>query len=111
MPVEIHSLDSVTVLSITGDVDAASSVELAPVFTELLQEGRRRFVIDLSGVPFMDSSGLAFLVMASNRVRSASGSLRLCGVQEQLQGVLELTRLDRMFDIFPDAAAATSGWR
>ena len=63
-------------------------------------------VVDLTAVPFIDSSGLAALVSGLKATRQAGGTLKLAGLNEQARTVFRLTRLERVFELYPDAAAA-----
>ncbi|MFQ5595365.1 MAG: STAS domain-containing protein [Anaerolineae bacterium] len=110
MQIKIEPNGMTLVAVVAGDVDAATAPELREKFDELLAEGQQNFVIDLSGVGFMDSSGLAALVQLFKRVRIGHGDVRLCGLQPEVQRVFELTRLDRVFDLFPDRSQALASF-
>jgi anti-sigma B factor antagonist len=101
---------AVAVVIVNGDVDAGTAPRLRQQFDKLLGDGEQNFVIDLSQVPFMDSSGLATLVQLFKRVRIGHGDVRLCGLQPEVRRIFELTRLDRVFDIFPDRAEAVASF-
>lgn len=84
-----------------GDVDAfASRVR------EVLGESLGRFVIDASGVPFLDSAGLEALVMAGEELAQSGLALKLCGVNETLREVMELTETAPLFEHYEDVQAA-----
>ncbi len=96
----------VMVLALQGDLDATTSADLAQSMDQLLQDGRRRFVLDLEQVKFVDSAGLSMLVRCLKRARGEGGELSLAGLQGAVKRTFELTRLDRSFDIKPDVAKA-----
>lgn len=110
MEINVERNGSVAVVAVSGEVDAATAPQLRQQFDELLGESQQEFVIDLSQVSFMDSSGLASLVQLFKRVRIGHGDVRLCGLQPEVSRVFELTRLHRVFDVFPDRAAAVSSF-
>jgi anti-sigma B factor antagonist len=66
---------------------------------ELIDNGNQRIAIDLSGVEFMDSTGLGVLIGALKRVRESGGSLVLGGIRPAVSRVFEITGLDRIFTI------------
>ena len=68
-------------------------------------------VIDLSRATFIDSAGIAALILAMQEVEAYDGKFFVSGLQETLRSVFETSRLDRIFSIFPDVdtALATSG--
>lgn len=70
--------------------------------------GAQNVVIDLSEVDFIDSTGLGVLMGAAKRVRSAGGDIRLVMAGSRLADLIELTRLDRVLDVFDSVSAATS---
>lgn len=84
----------------------------APAFREgmakLIADGHKRFVIDMSRVTFVDSSGLGAMVGVLKRIGNA-GDLAVTGLQPPVQRLFELTRMDRVFRIYDDAAAAIGG--
>ncbi len=56
--------------------------------------------MNLAGVQFVDSTALATLVQGMKRCRQLKGDLRLCGLQQPVRMIFELTRLDKAFEIF-----------
>jgi anti-sigma B factor antagonist len=97
------------VLSVQGEVDVATAPRLRERLIGLVAEGRRRIIVDLDGVEFLDSTGLGVLVGALKRVRTHDGELALvCNKARILKG-FEITGLTRVFPIYPavdDAVAA-----
>jgi len=66
-------------------------------------------VVDLSGVNYMDSSGVATLVEAMQISRRQSTKLVLCSLQDKVRSVFEIARLDRVFEIAPNVEVADRG--
>ena len=111
MDIQISKQDNVVIVAVAGDIDAQSVIQLDNHLNELVSKGEHDFVIDLSAVPFMDSSGLATLVKLFKRIRIGHGNVRLAGLRPEILKIFQITRLDRVFDIFDDQteAAASSG--
>jgi anti-sigma B factor antagonist len=63
-------------------------------------------VVDLSGVPYIDSAGLAALIGAMQEVEGYGGKFLLAGLQGTICDIFESVRLDQVFQVFPDADAA-----
>ena len=99
LQISIIDRDGVTVLSPTGDVDMNASPDLRASLRPLVNEDNPRLVIDLSAVPYMDSSGVATLVEAMKLVRNHNGALALCGMNDRVRGIFEIARLDQYFNI------------
>ncbi len=89
----------VLVVSVDGQLVVANRQELKQMVLKALEEGESRFVVDFSGTGYIDSSGLGVLVSVSKKIREAGGELRLCGLNEDLRMLFELTKLDTLFTI------------
>lgn len=97
------------VVAIEGDVDLQTSPDARRLLLDAVGRGHTVFV-DLSGVGYIDSSGIASLVEALQRSRQTGGPLVLVAVSDAAMRVLQLARLDKVFRIFAsidDARAAT----
>ncbi len=92
-----EDLDGVSVIRPLGDIDVTSAIELRAVLAERLSGERPRLVLDLGGVPFVDSSGIGVLVSANRRATQAGGALVLAALGPGVLKVLELTRTIRVF--------------
>ena len=66
---------------------------------DALDGGTHKFVIDFTKTGYIDSSGLGVLVSLSKKIREQGGDLRLAGLNEDLQTLFELTKLDTLFSI------------
>ncbi|MBW4704522.1 STAS domain-containing protein [Micromonospora sp. RL09-050-HVF-A] len=98
-----------TVLEIAGDLDMSTTPQLRERLREVVEGGARVVVVDLTGVGFMDSSGLGALVVAYRELRERNGWLGLAGVRRPVRTVLSITSVDQVigiFDTVPDAEAA-----
>lgn len=72
----------------------------------IIEEKPKRLVVDLSRVPYVDSSGLAVLIGAMQSLEHEGGVFLLAGAQEAVQMILESARLDKYFRLFPNVEAA-----
>jgi anti-sigma B factor antagonist len=99
---------TVTVVSPVGDVDTATAGPLRAAIGEQVAAGAKHVVLDLSGVDFMGSAGLALLIAEREAAISREGELRLAGVPRTAGRALSLTGLTELFDTYPDAEAAAA---
>lgn len=101
----------VTVLTVNGDlvIGEAESVFKKTV-TRLLEEGRVHLLVDLSGVGFVDSSGLGALVRALTNSQKEGGQTKLLKAGPQIRKLLEMTRLDSVFETHDDIETAVSSF-
>ncbi|MBN2644106.1 MAG: STAS domain-containing protein [Desulfuromonadaceae bacterium] len=110
MNVTLQEFDKAISVSIEEErLDAHNSNELKAQLLNLFEEGKINIIIDLKSVRFIDSSGLGALVSGFKNASSRNGGVKLCGLQPQVKSMFELTRLHRVFEIFPgiDEALAT----
>ena len=95
---EIREESGAVIVSLEGDVDLESSPDARKVLLECV--GRKKPVlVDLSGVGYIDSSGVASLVESLQTARKAGSNLILVSVSEGALRVLQLARLDKVFTI------------
>jgi len=100
MQVDVIKEGDIVIVVVQGELDAETSPDLRSTFEELIGGGANQYVIDLAGITFMDSSGIAALVNLFKRVRIGAGDVKLCGIINEIMKIFQLTRLDRVFDIF-----------
>lgn len=106
MKIEVEAKDGWTVFRLEGDLDAGSAADIQGRFLSELSSGGSSFLLDLEKVNYIDSSGLAALVKFYKEVRTKGGTLALCAVQRDAMKIFQLTRLDKIFTIFPDESSA-----
>jgi anti-sigma B factor antagonist len=104
MNFEARRAHDVDVLALEGRFDANEVSVVNAWFNDNPQA--RHVLVNLSGVAFIDSSGLATLVRGLKRCRQNGGELFLCGLQQPVQLIFDLTRLSQAFTIFGDETSA-----
>jgi len=111
MSIEVtrEMIGDAVVLALEGSVDIYSSTELRGELKVALDSEAPRLVVDMSGVTFVDSSGLATLIEALQRIKVYDGSLALCNLSKTVMGVFELANLDSIFEIKASRDAALGG--
>ncbi|WP_312719736.1 STAS domain-containing protein [Mobilicoccus sp.] len=114
LTVTSEDLGPFTVVETTGDLDLVSAPVLRTSLESLFRDGRIRLILDLRGVPFVDSTGLGVLVGALRAVKPHGGDIRIVCTAERVLRVFSITGLDQVFEVFDspqsavDAAAAAS---
>jgi anti-sigma B factor antagonist len=91
--------DRTCVLSVAGEIDVASAPVLKSALLEALAHGYRRFVIDLSAVDHMDSTGLGVLIGVRRRLEDER-QIAITGARHNVQAVFKITGLDSRFEMF-----------
>ena len=101
----------IPIVAVSGEVDVYSAPSLKDNITELLQSGTSTLIVDLSGVAFLDSTGLGALVEARAATSEAGGSLPLVCSQERILKLFTITGLDGVFTIYPTVSDAVAALR
>jgi anti-sigma B factor antagonist len=106
---EVVDIAGWTVVSVFGEVDVATAPELKERLTGLVNDGRVKLVLDLSGVDFLDSTGLGMIVSALKRARTHDGDLRIVCTESRITRLFEITGLDKALTVLPTVDAAVAG--
>jgi anti-sigma B factor antagonist len=96
----------IAVIRGAGKLNMVTAPELRALVLRVIAEGENKVVVDLSGIEFMDSSGLGALVGCLKTARQAGGDLRMAAPSPQVSMVLKLSNLDRVLASFDNAEAA-----
>jgi anti-sigma B factor antagonist len=100
MKISARRVDKATIFDISGDVDMSNSPELRKALLHEIRDLRAsRVIVNLSGVKYMDSSGVASLVEALKASRDTSSTLVLFGLSASTREVLQLSRLLKVFEV------------
>jgi anti-sigma B factor antagonist len=98
--------EKVTLVMVTGRLNATSTAGMKAKLKALVDGGKNQLILDMNGVSFIDSSGLAALVSGLKHARERGGWLRLAGVNEQVASIFKMTMLDKVFELYPSVEAA-----
>ncbi len=99
--INIRKEGGTSVVDVVGDIDLYSSPQVRQtILDELNQKSGDRVLVNLTGVKYVDSSGVASLVEGLQMARKAQVRFALCGLNKAPRQVLELTRLIKVFDIY-----------
>ena len=111
MQLEQRIVGQVAIVTVTGDItlNKGGDVLLKDKVQSLIQQGSKNILLDLSGVSYVDSTGLGELVQAYATTKNRGGALKLLNVTKRLEDLLIVTKLLTVFDTFdaePDAIAS-----
>jgi anti-sigma B factor antagonist len=95
------------VLRVRGEVNLRTAPELRELLLKSVKHSTGTVRIDLSQVPFMDSSGVGTMVYVKRETERAGRRIVLVGLQPRVRSVFEITRLDKFFTIVGSADEAT----
>lgn len=89
-----------------GAIDLHVSPEIRAELRAMIDQKPKRLVVDLSRVPYVDSSGIAVLIGAMQSLEHEGGRFMLAGAQETVRTIFESARLDQYFHLFPSVDEA-----
>ncbi len=95
-----HQVDDLTVVSVGGEVDLDTASQLGDHALDAVRDTSPHVVLDLTGVTFMDSTGLKVLLAIQRRADLAGGSFGVAGPSRSVRKILALTGLDQTFAIY-----------
>ena len=104
--VDTTERDGWSILSASGEIDVVSAPAIRTGVVNLVAQGSTDLVLDFERVDFIDSFGLGVMVGALKRVNSHGGRLRVVIGEPRVRGVLELTGIDRVLDLYDSVDAA-----
>jgi anti-sigma B factor antagonist len=109
LDLETSTQGDATVVSLRGEIDVYTAPRLRQTLIDLISEGATDIVVDMSGVDFLDSTGLGVLVGGLKRVKAKEGSLKLVVTQEKILKIFDITGLTKVFPIFGSLDEAAAG--
>ena len=95
----------VTVLLLTGYLDAHTAPQFEKAIQEEFDNGRVRILVDCSGLTYISSAGLGVFMSFVEDVREAGGDIKLCALAPTIYQVFEILGFPEIFEILPDRAA------
>ena len=102
----------ITILDMDGKVTIGEgSVALRNTIRRLLGEGKKKIVLNLSGVGYVDSSGIGEFVSSFTAVNKEDGSLKLLNLTQKIQDLLAITKLLTVFDVYDSETDALSSFQ
>jgi anti-sigma B factor antagonist len=103
--------DGVTVIDISGSVTLGEASALGEMVHELVHQGRKKIILNLHDVQYLDSSGIGQLVSSYATVKKNGGQLKILYLSKKVQDLLSVTGLYKIFEEFSDEQAAVQSFR
>jgi len=123
MSISVHARGDVSIVELKGEFTLGSGALTQPLDLRgqrlsdlgrtlglLLEQGRRKILLDLAGVSFLDSAGLGDLIACKKRTMEGGGDIRLLRPAGKVRDLLEMLSLTRIFQIFDDEKAALASF-
>ncbi len=102
----------ITVLDMDGRITIGEgSIALRSAIRRLLEEGKKKILLNLAGVGYIDSSGIGELVSSYTTINKAEGQLKLLSLTQKLQDLLTITKLLTVFDVYDNESEALASYK
>jgi anti-anti-sigma factor len=106
-----HIKPGIVVLEITGRISMGNDCEqIDQEVQRHIQRDEKRVIFDLTGVNHIDSAVVGQIVKSHSSLRRSGGVLRLAGVSSMVYGVLQMTQVDKVIEIYPTALDASDNF-
>ena len=106
MEIEQRVEGSVTIVSPHQKLDTGTAPMAGQTFSDLMNHGAQRIVVDFSDVPYITSAGLRVLLATAKQLRAKGGELRVCALNEAVQEVFEISGFNTLLPVFASPADA-----
>ncbi len=107
MSIQVSEKEGVVILQLSGKIMGGPEAgEINNQINNLIDEGKKKIVIDLNDVEWMNSSGLGILIGAITTLKNNDGQLALINVSDRVENLLRITKLQTLFNMHPDLDAA-----
>jgi anti-sigma B factor antagonist len=107
-----RQVGDVTILDMSGKITIGEgSVALRTAIRRLLEDGKKKILLNLAGVGYIDSSGIGELVSSYTAINNAQGQLKLLSLTQKLRDLLTITKLLTVFDTFESEEDALSSFK
>ena len=95
----IKNEGDISIISLTGSLDTNTSKEAEDQINKLIDEGSIKLLIDLTDLDYISSSGLRILLSTSKKLKSLRGEMRICGLNETVNEVFEISGFTMIFNV------------
>jgi anti-sigma B factor antagonist len=107
-----RQVGDVTILDMDGKITIGEgSVSLRTAIRRLLEDGKKKILLNLAKVGYIDSSGIGELVSSYTAINKESGQLKLLNLTQKLQDLLTITKLLTVFDVYESEEEALSSFK
>lgn len=111
MKFKVREAGNVTLIDLTGKLMGGCDADVfRDLIYDLLEKGRRRVIVNLAEITWVNSTGVGILITGYTTLRKNKGDLRLLNVSNKIRSILYVTKLNLIFECFDDEAAAVESF-
>ncbi len=106
-----HEIDkNILVLSADGEINSANSDQILEEIGQHIEGGAHRIIVDCTHVDYLSSYGLGVLLRVHSRMKKQGGDVKLCCLKGVVVDLLQVTGLNRIFEVYPDMEKAVAAF-
>ncbi len=110
MDISTEDIGGVKVVQFTGNLDTNTAPDAEGALKKLTEEDGAKIIVDFTTVDFVSSAGLRVLLVTAKLLKRSAGALRICGLNETVEEVFEISGFSAILKVFTDQAAALEGF-
>ncbi len=110
MQISVKTSNDVKVLAFEGRLDTQTSPDAQQQLTRLIEEGETKILVNLGKVDYISSAGLRVLLVVAKQLKTADGELRICGLNEVVKEVFDISGFDMILPISVSESEALEGF-
>lgn len=110
MELKTSETNGVSTVDLFGNLDTVNAGFVEAELTRLVDADANRLLLNFTAVPFIASSGLRVLLKVGQALRSRGGKLHICGINDTVREVFEISGFDRIFNVFASEQDALCGF-
>jgi len=112
MRLKVREVDDVVVVEVKGNLmGGPDSQKFRDLLHGLIDKGKRKVVVDVKDVKFMNSAGLGTLISGLTTMRNANGDLKIANPTDKIESLLMITRLIKVFETYNSVDEAIASYR
>ena len=101
MKIKQSPRDNVMVLELSGKIMGGPDFDkFKGEITDLVENGYKDVILDMSGVPWINSTGLGILITGYHSIKAAEGTMKICNVKERVLSIFYISQLENIFDVY-----------
>lgn len=111
MKLEVSTKGDIAIFRCQGSLDSDSIASFKKTAYDMFEKGTVKYVIDASGIDFVDSMGLGVLISLLRKVKQENGDIKIASLTPDVQTIFEITRLYRLFDVYDSPREAIAKFK
>ncbi|MFT5424650.1 MAG: anti-sigma B factor antagonist [Phycisphaerales bacterium] len=110
MNIDIQDSNDVKVIVFDGSLDTNTSAQAESTLGDVVEQGADKVLINFTALDFISSAGLRVLLVTAKKLGDRGGSLRLCGLNESVSDIFEISGFDTLLKVFESEQVALAGF-